>query len=197
VGRTLAVVVAAMLLLAGAAMAVAPSRHAILHFIGLRGVSITRVRRLPPIPHHARTGTALVLGRPIPFASARHAAGFRALLPRHASAAYLAHDVPGGRISLLVGRMLITEFRGTAYPFIDKLLDPGTGLKAVRVNGGQGAYISGAPHQVLVGTANGQVRSDSVRLAGNVLIWQQGRLIIRLEGTHTLSQALALARSLR
>jgi hypothetical protein len=30
-----------------------------------------------------------------------------------------------------------------------------------------------------------------------VLIWQQGPVIIRIEGTHTLRDALALARSLR
>jgi hypothetical protein len=36
-----------------------------------------------------------------------------------------------------------------------------------------------------------------VRLAGNVLIWQQGRLTIRIEGTRTLGEARALARSLR
>jgi hypothetical protein len=36
-----------------------------------------------------------------------------------------------------------------------------------------------------------------VRIAGNVLLWQQGPLTLRVEGTHALSEALALARSLR
>jgi hypothetical protein len=58
-------------------------------------------------------------------------------------------------------------------------------------------YLSRAPHEVLFQTTTGQVETDRVRLAGNVLVWQQGRLTIRIEGTRTLARALALARSLR
>ncbi len=190
-------VVAAILLLAGAAMAVPPSRVAILQVLGLRGVRIERVPRLPAIAPNAKTGRTLALGRQVPVARARQAAGFRALLPPHASAAYLAHDVPGGRISFLVGSVLITEFRGTAQPFILKVLDPGTNAKVIRVNSAKGVYLSGAPHQVLFGASNGQVRSDRVRLAGNVLVWGQGPVIVRIEGTRTLAEALAIARTLR
>ena len=196
-GRVLAVAIAAMLLLVGAAMAVPPSRDAILRTIGLRGVSITRVPKLPPVPAGSANGARLGLGEPITIARARRAAGFTALFPAGATTAYLAHDVPGGRISMLAGPVLITEFRGTAQPFIFKLLGPGTKAAPTRVNGAQGIYISGAPHEVLFQTSNGEVRSDRVRLAGNVLIWQQGPLIVRIEGTHTLAEALTLARSLR
>jgi hypothetical protein len=128
---------------------------------------------------------------------ARHAAGFTALLPARASYAYIGHDVPGGRVSILIGRVLVTEFRGSAQPFIFKVIDPNTRVRITRVNGAQGVYLSGAPHQVLFGGANGEIRGDRVRLAGNVLVWQQGPLIVRIEGTHTLAQALAIARSLR
>jgi hypothetical protein len=191
--RTLAVALAATLLLAGGAMAVPPTRHAILRILGLRGVRIERVPRLPPLP----ASTGLGLGQRIPLARARHAAGFTALLPPGSPAAYLGHDVPGGRVSLLIGRVLIIEFRGTATPFIFKTVGPGTTVTPVRVNGDPGVYLSGAPHEVLFQAQTGQVRSDRVRLAGNVLIWQQGPLTIRIEGTRTLGQARALARSLR
>ena len=77
------------------------------------------------------------------------------------------------------------------------MIDPGTSAKITRVNGARGVYLSGAPHQVLFGTSNRQIRGDRVRLAGNVLIWQQEPLIVRIEGTHTLAEALAIARSLR
>lgn len=196
-GRVLAVGFAAMLLLVGAAMAVPPSRDAILRVIGLRGVSIKRVPRLPPLPPGARIGATLRLGRPIPLASARRAAGFTALLPPHASGAYIGHDIPGGRISIVLGRVLITEFRGASRPIVFKTIDPGTTMEMTRVNGAQAVYLSGAPHQVLYAAANGQIRTDRVRLAGNVLIWQQEGVIVRIEGTHTLAQALAIARSLR
>jgi hypothetical protein len=196
-GRVLAVAFAIVLLLAGVAMAVPTSRDAILRAIGLRGVSIERVPRLPPLPAGARTGARLHIGQPIALARVRHAAGFAPLLPPLASGAYIGHDVPGGRVSILIGRVLITEFRGTAQPFILKVIDPNTRVKVTRVNGAQGVYLSGAPHQVLFGASNGQTRSDRVRLAGNVLIWQHGPLIVRIEGARTVAQALAIARSLR
>jgi hypothetical protein len=191
--RPLAVALAAAVLLAGGAMAVSPTRHAILRILGLRGVRIERVPRLPPVPTTNRLG----LGQRIPLARARDAAGFTAPLPPGSPTAYLAHDVPGGRISLLIGRLLIVELRGSATPFIFKVIGPGTSVKTVRVNGGPGVYLSGAPHEVLFQTQTGEVRTDRVRLAGNVLIWQQGRLTIRIEGTRTLGEARALARSLR
>ncbi len=58
-------------------------------------------------------------------------------------------------------------------------------------------YLSGAPHEVLFQQQGGVVQTDRVRLAGNVLIWQQGPVTVRIEGTRTLGQALAIARSLR
>jgi hypothetical protein len=191
--RTLAGALAATLLLTGGAMAVSPTRHAILRILGLRGVSIERVRRLPPVP----ASTGLGLGQRIPLGRARHAASFTALLPSGPAAAYLGRDVPGGRISFLIGRVLIIEFRGTATPFIFKLIGPGTSVQTVRINNGPGAYLSGTPHEVLFQAQTGQIRTDRVRRAGNVLIWQQRSLTIRIEGTRTLSQARALARSLR
>ena len=193
--RTLAIAFAALLLLAGGAMAVPPTRHAILQLLGLRGVTVERVPQLPPLP--AGAGRNLRLGQRIPLARARHAATFTAVLPPGSPAAYLGHDVPGGRVSVLLGRVLIVEFRGSTTPFIFKVIGPGTRLEHVRVGDSPGFYLSGAPHQVLFRGANGQFRVDDVRVAGNVLMWQRGALTIRIEGTQTLAQALAVARSLQ
>ena len=98
---------------------------------------------------------------------------------------------------MLTGPQLIIEFRGTSTPFIFKLIGPGTRAKRVRVNGGPGIYLFGAPHEVIFQGSDGEVRTDRIRLAGNVLLWQQGPLTLRVEGTHTLGRALALARTLR
>ncbi|HEY6396576.1 MAG TPA: hypothetical protein VIX82_03875 [Solirubrobacteraceae bacterium] len=193
--RPLAIALAALLLLAGAAMAVPPTRNAILRVLGLRGVRIERVTRLPALPPGA--GARLGLGMRIPLARARHAASFAALLPANASAVYLGHEVPGGRISLLVGKVLIIEFRGTATPFIFKVLGPGTTVKQVRINGEPGLYLFGAPHHVFFEDQSGGFQTDRVRLAGNVLIWQQGPVTVRIEGTHTLAKALAITLTLR
>ena len=193
--RALAIVLAATLLLAGGAMAVPPTRDAILRVLGLRGVRIERVPHLPSRP--AGAGRPLGLGHPIPLARARHAASFTALVPAGSAAAYLSGDLPGGRVSLVIGRVLVIEFRGTSTPFVLKFIGPGTTVKFVRVNRNQGVYLSGSPHEVLFQEQNGQLRSDRIRLAGNVLIWQQGPVTVRIEGAHTLQQALAVALSLR
>jgi hypothetical protein len=194
VTRTLALAFAAALLVAGSAMAVPSTRDAILRVMGLRGARIERVPQLAPLP--ASRGASLGLGERIPLRRARHAASFTALLPPNATAVFLDHDSPGGRISLLVGTDLIIEVRAAAAPFFFKLIDPGTRATRVRVNGGPGVYLSGAPHEVIFAQANGEVRADRVRLAGNVLLWRQGPLTLRIEGTHTLEQALARAHSL-
>ncbi len=192
--RTLAVALATTLLVAGGAMAASPTRHFILRVLGLRGVQIERVPRLPPPP--ASGGPTLGLGRRIPLGAARHAAAFTALVPPGSPAAYFKDDVPGGRVSFLIGRVLVIEFRGTATPFIFKLIGPRTKVSHVRVDRGPGIYVYRAPHEVLFQGRNGQVMSDRVRLAGNVLLLDHHGLTIRIEGTHTLGQAVALARSL-
>jgi hypothetical protein len=115
--RILVLAFAVGLLLAGTAMAVPPTRDAILNVLGLRGVRIERVTSLP-----ASAGTRLGLGTRIPLADARHAAGFTALEPLRATAAFLAHDMPGGRISLLVGPTLITEFRASVTRVLVKII---------------------------------------------------------------------------
>ena len=192
--RTLAVVLAALLLVAGGAMAAPPTRHAILRILGLRGVQIEKAPRLPAVP--AGAGRRLGLGRRIPIARARRAAAFTALLPPGSPAAFLGHDVPGGRVSFLIGRVLVTEFRGAATPLVLKVIGPRTKITRVRVDGGPGVYLSAAPHEVLFQSPTGALEPDRVRLAGNVLLFDHRGLTVRIEGTHTLGEALALARSL-
>lgn len=189
--RALALAFAILLLAAGAAMAVTPSRHAILDFFGLRGATVERVPRLPPL-----RGTSLPLGQRIPVARARDASSFRALIPPGVTAAYLGSAPPGGRITLRVGRQLVVEFVGPHNPYLEKQIGPNTRMQRVRVNGGRGVYLSGAPHQVMILDRNGAFTEDQLHVAGNVLLWQQGRLIVRIEGARSLRSALALARSL-
>jgi len=44
--------------------------------------------------------------------------------------------------------------------------------------------------------SHGKPLTDSVRLAGNVLLWQEGSITLRLEGEITESHALAIAASM-
>jgi len=188
----LALAAAVVLAAAATALAVPSSRHAILRVLGLEGERIVQSPSRILLPPR----TVRRLGQRIPLGRARRAASFTALTSARASAAYLAHDLPGGRVTLVAGRALIVEFRGDTRPVIGKLLAPGTHNRRVRVDGGPGVYLYGAPHEVYYLGPGGAFRSDTVRLAGNVLVWQQGALTIRIEGTRTLAQALALARTL-
>jgi len=195
--RTLAIALAAAVLVAGGAMAAPPTRHVILRILGLRGVQIERVPRLPPSSAPAGAGLKLGLGSRLPLTHVRRAVTFTPLVPPGSPAAYLGRDVPGGRLSFLSGRVLVTEFRGTATPLVLKVVGPRTKLTHLRVDGGPGVFLSRAPHEVLFQSLNGEVRADRVRLAGNVLLFDHHGLTVRIEGTHTLAQALAFARSLR
>jgi DNA-directed RNA polymerase specialized sigma24 family protein len=132
---------------------------------------------------HDVAGTAAsrpALGERIPLTQARHAAGFTALLPPQPSAAYIGRHAPGGRLSLLDGPALITEFRGTTIPYILTLIGPGAHAELTWVNGRIGVYGDGT-------------RTSA---EADVLTWLQGPLTVRIAGAHTLENALALARSL-
>ena len=191
--RSLALGIALAVLLAGTAAAIPSVRHAVERVFGINGAVVERVPTLPKA-----AGGTLHLGHRIPVSDARHAASFTALLPPSGvSAAYVANDVPGGRVSLTSGRLLVTEFRGTSRPFILKMIAVGTRVIRTTVGGQPAAYLEGAPHDVFFLDADGKPRTDNVRLAGNVLLWQRGSLTLRIEGARSLSDALALARSLR
>ncbi len=191
--RPLALSLAAFLLLAAAALAITPSRHAILDVLGLRGVVIERVHHLPAALPRRPSG----LGRRIPIARARHAADFTAVVPGNATIAYLDRGVPGGRVTVIDGQLLITEFRARAIPVIYKLIAPGTRHRQLRLTHGPAVYLSGTPSELLVIESDGIARAVRARRAGNVLIWQRGSVTILIEGTHTLSKAIAVAQSLR
>lgn len=192
VRRPLVIAIAVGALLAGTAAAIPPVRHAIERLFGLNGAVVERVSHLPP-------GVGkLDLGRRIPVAEASNAASFRALEPlRGVDAAYVSAEPAGGRITLVIGRSLLIEFRGQQTPFIFKMIGPGARIRRLRVNGGEGLYLYHSPHDVLFANEDGTVQSDAVRLQGSVLLWQQGPLILRIEHAGSLAQALALARSLR
>ena len=193
--RVLVAALGLVALLAGTAFAVPPLRHEIERVLDLGGVRVERVQRLPAV--RARTGR-LALGAPIPVSRARSAASFRALLPAPPpNAAYLSDDVPGGRLSLVAQGLLVMEFRGQTSPFMEKLIGMATRARRVRVNGSPGVYLDGPAHELFVVDAHGLARNDSVRLVGSVLLWQQGPLVVRIEGATSLSAALALARALR
>ena len=199
--RALVLALAALLVAVGAVMAVPQARTAILELLGLRGVTIERVPEQPEVP----PGADLALGERVTLEEARERAGFDVLVPvdEPPDDVYFSRDVVGGRVSFVYGStdrvdLLLTQFEASFEDrFIRKTAGPGTTIEDVTVNGGRGFWISGEMHVFLYLDANGSPREDTRRLAGNVLLWEQGPVTVRLEGAETRDDALGFARSLR
>ena len=93
--------------------------------------------------------------------------------------------------------VLITEARGAVdQNFFGKMLGPNTTPEAVSVAGHQGYWIAGPFNEFFFNDANGNFRSETVRLAANTLILDYGGTVIRIEGNLTKAQALGIAASL-
>ena len=196
--RPLALALAALLVLAAGAAAVPGVREPVLDFLGLRSVTIERVPRpLPVVP-----GAKLSLGRHTTLAAARRALYFTPLVPSGLGdpVVYYERFPPGGQLALVYrnGAVFITEVQGqlqTQYMF--KFIGPGAKVDRVSVNGGRGLWLYGRPHQYAYADKTGELRTDSVRLARDVLLWRSGGVLLRLEGARSKEEALRIARSAR
>jgi hypothetical protein len=195
--RPLAIALAALLLLAATAAAIPGIREPVLDWLGLRSVHVERVPRPLPEP----PGNGLALGRHTTLAAAQARLAFTPVLPAGLGrpTVYYEGFPPGGQLGLVYrgGRLLITEVQGRLdREYLFKLVRPGTGVEAVRVNGERGLWISGT-HQYAYADRNGEIRTDSVRTAGDVLLWRRGELLLRLEGAGSKQEALRIAASVR
>jgi hypothetical protein len=197
IARPLAIALAALLLLAATAAAIPGIRDPVLDWLGLRSVRVERVPRpLPAVP-----GAQLGLGQRTTLLGAQKGVGFR---PAVASGLgeptyYIDIGPPGGQLGLAYPRgIVITELEGRLEErFLAKFLPPGTKADALTIDGGRALWIHGAPHQYAYADRNGNIRTDSVRTAGDVLLWRRGELLIRIEGARSKAEALRIARSVR
>jgi hypothetical protein len=194
------------------------ARNAIADRLGLQGVLIRWVDEVPS-PEPSQIGAPLLLGRPVTLDQARAAVDFPVRVPTAAGfdapgEIYLLDQVADAMVSFVypagpglpasdetgVGALL-TQFRGEAdRGLIEKgLPDDGaraTHLEAVAVSGEPGFWISGAPHGFfLVCYDVGECRQEQYRLAGNVLLWEQDGVTLRLESALTLEDTLVIAES--
>lgn len=93
---------------------------------------------------------------------------------------------------------LVVELGGTIdEALLGKGTGPGTPVEAVNVGGARGYWIEGAPHLFFYRDPNGNAVQETLRLAGNTLVWEQGSVTLRLEAQVTKDQALRLAASFR
>ena len=204
--RALVLAFAALAVAVAAAFAVPPARTAILDWLSLRGVKIERLPELPRAP----VGADLRLGRPVSLAEARRLAGYRVLLPslvgfERPSEVWFGPSLPGGQVAFVYRRsdsrhprILLTQFRAEpGFQYIGKLAGPGTRIEPVTVDGEPGYWLEGEPHAFLFVDPQGRIRDETLRLAGNTLLWKHGALTLRLEGVRTKAEALAIARAMR
>jgi hypothetical protein len=190
--RPVAIAFAVLAVALAAVLAVPPARTAVLEWLGIQGVRIVRVDELPP----ASAVGNLRLGRRVTLASAKQLAPWLVVPKDQPDRVYYNAN---GQVSFLWGtptkvRLLLSEFRGVA--FMGKLVVPGTNVEPVRVNGNPGAWFGGE-HVLMYSDAQGNLRQSTARLVGHTLVWQLGRVTLRLEGNLSRGDALHIARSAR
>jgi hypothetical protein len=201
--RRLALVVAlAVLALLAAALAVPDARSALFRVFSIGGERIELVDDLPDVPVDP-VELELTLGERISPAEARRVAGFDLReLEEPPDRAYLGDR---GTIWFVYGepenvRLLVAQ---TPLLHVDerlllmKLAGPGMTVEPVLVDGTRGFFVSGKWHLVMLLDEFGDPVEESLRLARNVLVWEQDGVAIRLEGDFSKEEARELASSLR
>lgn len=193
--RSAAFATLALLLLAGAALAIG---------IGLRGLSIVFTESLPE-----PTRPELNLGEPVSLAEARERAPFEVVLPfgtiGEPDAVYVDQISGAYQVTLVYGsredagaELLITQFLARPdMDLVNKQVGPGTSVESVTVAGEPAYWITGEPHVLVYVEPDGEPLSDRVRLVGNVLVWQDGELTLRIEGAASRTVAVDIAESMR
>jgi len=93
---------------------------------------------------------------------------------------------------------LFMEFRSAdTTSFLFKTAGPGTRIERVTVDGTDGIWLEGQPHEVFVQpSGGGSAYPDRVRLAGNTLLWYRNGVTYRLEANVSKARALQIAGTL-
>lgn len=209
---TALVAAAVVLLTATVSLVALPGvRSAVADWLGLGGV---RIETGGPTP--APIGDSLDLGEATSLEAVRARVDFDVVLPGALDGpdeVFFDDLVPGGQVALVYRERrslpatpdsdigaLITQFQGSLdEPVVKKVIsgEPGTTVVPVRVHGSSGYWISGEPHFISYLDANGQPREETVRLVGNVLLWEQDGVTLRIESALSKRGALAIAESMR
>jgi hypothetical protein len=169
------------------------ARSAFLEIFHLEGATVERVDQLPEVEVQA-----IDFGEQVSREEAERRVGFELLDLGEPDAVFLH----GGRMASLVygsvekPRLVLSELRGAVWDgMIKKVARSGTRIVQVTVDGERGLFIAG-DHFVMFVNENGAVTDEPTFLAGTVLLWNRGPLLLRLEGDLTRAEAVELARSI-
>jgi hypothetical protein len=182
-------------------LAAPDARAAASNFLHAWGIDIFRVPSIatPAVSPSPRSG----LGALTTLADARVRAGFPVRVPSDPRLS-TPDEVYGQRAGIPISHepgvsVLVVEFRGTFDEGLTggKGVGPDTKIESLTVNGGRGLWIEGAPHLFFYRDASGQISTETLRLAGNTLIWEQDGVTFRLEAQVSREDALRIAATFR
>lgn len=187
--------VVALAVLAGVLAFSPGARSAFLELFRLRGATVELTESLPQVqPQQPDFGERV--GR----AEAERRVGFELLDLGEPDAIHVLDN----RLATLVygpadrPRLVLSQLNGAVWDgFVKKAAGPRTRIEEVDVGGEPGLFVSGDEHFVMFLDGDGNVRDDRTFLAGTVLLWNRGDLLLRLEGDLTRAQALELAAAVR
>jgi hypothetical protein len=194
-GRTLALGFAVVAAALAGLLALSPgARSAFLEIFRLEGATVELVETLPDVPVQSDVDLGERVGRE----EAERRVGFELLDLGDPDAVYVLDD----RLASLVygdperPRLVLSQLRGSVYDgFLKKAGEAGTSVVEVRVGDERGLFVSGDQHFVMFRDAFGNITDERTYLAGDVLLWNRGDLLLRLEGDLTRAEAIELAES--
>ncbi len=199
VRRQLAIALLALVVALGALFGFSSgARSAVLDLLdAIPGVRIERVEELPP----SRLLPAFDFGRPATLEAAQRRAGFPVRLPSklgRPDEVYFDRDPDGSPVVTVRydSKLVLTEWRSTAVLFY-KLAGRAANVERIEFDGHPAVWMEGpGDHAVFYLGANANEYSREARLAGHVLVWQEGEIGYRLEARVSRGRAMELARSL-
>ena len=169
------------------------ARSAFLELFHLKGATVQLTETLPEVEVQA-----IDFGERVSRAEAERLVGFRLYDLGEPDAVF----VRGTTIATLVygpvdkPRLALSQLRGGVWDgFVKKAGGRGTTVEDVTVNGERGLFVTGDEHFVMFRDGRGLITDEQTYLAGTVLLWNRGELLLRLEGDLTRDEALELARS--
>ncbi|MGH2491065.1 MAG: hypothetical protein ACRDF9_06100 [Candidatus Limnocylindria bacterium] len=202
-----------VLILVVSLAAVPDVRAAAEEFLRLRGIDLFQTTATPSAP--AASATLPFPGERVSLEDARRRAPFLRV-PADArlgtpDQVYIDQTQAGDRVTLVyVSRAgipvsrdagvsaVVVVFRGRVdESLFGKVVPAGTRVEEVTVNGGRGFWIEGEPHQFFYRDAAGNPWQETLRLAGNTLLWEQGDTTLRLEAQVGRDEAIRIGASAR